>query len=276
LVEKYKPEIVYYDWWIGQPNFRSRVQEFDAFYYNFAAAHGYTACQLQKLRHGLEVGRARLRARPARRHRTRSLADRHIDQQALLGLHRNDQYQPPEFLIHQLIDSVSKNGNLLLNIAPGRRSHPEQIETTLKAWASGSKPMAKPSTDDALESVWRRPTKVIGGAFHDQDTSRIRPKTSASQKRATLSTSSAWLPTDAASFYAAIHALGSANEAKGMAITFQVDGANVVIPWSASSPSSRSTLMSSAQHLSGCAEPYISLQLKHVGILARGRCGSCT
>jgi len=26
LVEKYKPEIVYYDWWIGQPNFRSRYR----------------------------------------------------------------------------------------------------------------------------------------------------------------------------------------------------------------------------------------------------------
>ena len=42
LVEKYKPEIVYFDWWIGQPNFRRAVTEFTAFYYNFAAAHGYT------------------------------------------------------------------------------------------------------------------------------------------------------------------------------------------------------------------------------------------
>jgi alpha-L-fucosidase len=25
LVEKYKPEIVYFDWWIGQPNFRHAV-----------------------------------------------------------------------------------------------------------------------------------------------------------------------------------------------------------------------------------------------------------
>ena len=42
LVEKYKPEIVYFDWWIGQPNFRRAVTEFAAFYYNYAAAHGYT------------------------------------------------------------------------------------------------------------------------------------------------------------------------------------------------------------------------------------------
>ena len=42
LVEKYKPEIVYFDWWIGQPNFRRTVTEFAAFYYNYTAAHGYT------------------------------------------------------------------------------------------------------------------------------------------------------------------------------------------------------------------------------------------
>ncbi len=42
LVEKYKPEIVYFDWWIGHPTFRQAVTEFAAFYYNFAAANGYT------------------------------------------------------------------------------------------------------------------------------------------------------------------------------------------------------------------------------------------
>ncbi len=42
LVEKYKPEVVYFDWWIGQPNFRPAVARFAAFYYNYAAAHGYT------------------------------------------------------------------------------------------------------------------------------------------------------------------------------------------------------------------------------------------
>ncbi len=42
-MEKYKPEIVYFDWWIGQPNFRRAVAEFAAFYYNYAAAHGTPA-----------------------------------------------------------------------------------------------------------------------------------------------------------------------------------------------------------------------------------------
>src|SRR5205807_8547194 len=41
LVEKYKPEIVYFDWWIGQPSLRNTVAEFAAFYYNYAVAHGY-------------------------------------------------------------------------------------------------------------------------------------------------------------------------------------------------------------------------------------------
>jgi len=43
LVEKYKPEVVYFDWWAGQPGYRQNITKFAAFYYNFAAAHGYGA-----------------------------------------------------------------------------------------------------------------------------------------------------------------------------------------------------------------------------------------
>jgi alpha-L-fucosidase len=33
-VEKYHPDIVYFDWWIGQPSIRHNPTRFAAFYYN--------------------------------------------------------------------------------------------------------------------------------------------------------------------------------------------------------------------------------------------------
>src|SRR5207253_552358 len=34
LVQKYHPDIVYFDWWIGQPSIRANLTRFAAFYYN--------------------------------------------------------------------------------------------------------------------------------------------------------------------------------------------------------------------------------------------------
>src|SRR6266487_3627062 len=38
IVEKYKPELVWFDWWVGQPDVRKHLLEFAAFYYNQAAS----------------------------------------------------------------------------------------------------------------------------------------------------------------------------------------------------------------------------------------------
>ena len=43
IVEKYSPDIMYFDWWIGQPNARRHVARFASFYYNHAASEGKVA-----------------------------------------------------------------------------------------------------------------------------------------------------------------------------------------------------------------------------------------
>ena len=134
LVEKYKPEIVYYDWWIGQPNFRSRVQEFDAFYYNYAVAHGYTGVVNFK-DYSMDWTSA---VRDFERGQLASIEPEHWQTDTSIsklswGYIENDQYQPPEFLIHQLIDIVSKNGNLLLNIGPrSDGTIPDEVQQVLR------------------------------------------------------------------------------------------------------------------------------------------------
>src|SRR5579859_6617522 len=40
IVEKYHPDIMYYDWWIGQASVRPYLAKFAAFYYNESAKHG--------------------------------------------------------------------------------------------------------------------------------------------------------------------------------------------------------------------------------------------
>jgi len=48
------------------------------------------------------------------------------------GYIKDDTFKSPEFVIHQLVDIVSKNGNLLLNIGPrSDGSIPEEVQQVL-------------------------------------------------------------------------------------------------------------------------------------------------
>ena len=88
------------------------------------------------------------------------------------GYIKNDTFKSPEFVVHQLIDIVSKNGNLLLNIGPSSDGTiPEEVQQVLLdvgAWLTVN--------GDAIYGTrpWRiygeGPTKVAAGSFHDTDT----------------------------------------------------------------------------------------------------------
>jgi len=236
LVEKYKPEIVYYDWWIGQPNFRSRVTEFDAFYYNFATAHGYTGVvNFKDYSMDWKSG-----VRDFERGQLASIEPDHWQTDTSIsklswGYIDNDQYQGPQFLLNQLIDIVSKNGNLLLNIGPKPDGTiPEQIQTTLKEMGVWLKANGESIYATTPWKVYGEgPTKVVEGAFHDQDT---KPYTNEdfrfTAKGNTVYAIGMACPADAASNFAAIHALGSAKEAKGLTLeSVELIGSSEKLTW---------------------------------------------
>jgi alpha-L-fucosidase len=258
LVEKYRPEIVYYDWWIGQPNFRPWVQEFDAFYYNFAVAHGYTGVVNFK-DYSMDWNSA---VRDFERGQLATIEPEHWQTDTSIsklswGYIENDQYQPPDFLIHQLIDIVSKNGNLLLNIGPKPDGTiPEPIVTTLKAMGVWLRANGEAIYGTTPWKVYGEgPTRVIPGAFHDQDT---KPYTSEdfrfTTKGNTVYAIGMGCPAEGSGGSAIIHALGSEKEAKGLNIdSIELVGSNEKITYQQSSDALRVTLPASAK----CSIAYV-------------------
>ena len=173
LVEKYQPEIVWFDWWIETKEFEPYRQRFAAFYYNDAARRGSTAVINYKddafppTAAVLDIERGQLdKPRPQFWQTDTSVSIKSW------GYIENDTFRSAESLIHELIDIVSKNGCLLLNLGPksdGTIAEPEQkILRDMGRWLS--------TNGEAIYGTrpWKiygeGPTKVVGGSFHDTAT----------------------------------------------------------------------------------------------------------
>ncbi|MDR6625893.1 alpha-L-fucosidase [Caulobacter segnis] len=119
LVELYDPELIYFDWWIGKAEFRAALPAMLAQYYNARAAKGQGAVVNYKLGSMpvgagvLDIERGQAPGIQANTWQTcTSISEKSW------GFIENDTYKSPAQLIHLLIDVVSKNGNLLLNVGP--------------------------------------------------------------------------------------------------------------------------------------------------------------
>ena len=176
LVEKYHPDIVYFDWWIGQPSIRKNLTRFAAFYYNRSLEYGdhvgvinYKDYAMQEHAAVLDLERGQL----GEIRRLTWQTDTSVSNKSW-GYIKDDTFKSPEFVVNQLIDIVSKNGNLLLNIGPkSDGTIPDEVHKVLLdvgAWLK--------MNGEAIYGTrpWRiygeGPTKVAAGSFHDTDTAR--------------------------------------------------------------------------------------------------------
>jgi alpha-L-fucosidase len=172
IVKKYKPELFYFDWWIGQPSVRQHLMDFAAFYYNDAAARGlvsvinYKLDAMEKHSAVLDVERGQLNEiRPLYWQTDTSVSNKSW------GFIEHDSFKSPQTIVHQLIDIVSKNGNLLVNIGPRPDGTiPDEVQTVLREIGSWLRVNGEGIYGARPWKIYGAgPTKVVEGAFHDTE-----------------------------------------------------------------------------------------------------------
>ena len=170
LVDKYKPQLVWFDWWIEQPAFKPYLQKFGAYYYNRGAewkqgvAVNYKNKAFPDKAAVLDIERGQLAAiRPFFWQTDTSVSKNSW------GYVRNQDYKTAGSIVGDLVDIVSKNGALLLNIGPrpaGTIPEPEvKMLLEIGRWLAVN--------GEAIYATrpWcvygEGPTRVGGGSFTD-------------------------------------------------------------------------------------------------------------
>jgi len=170
IVEKYQPEVLWFDWWIEQPVFQPYLQRFAAYYYNRGAqwkrgvAINYKLKTFPERAAVLDIERGQLDAlRPLFWQTDTSVSEKSW------GYIADDKFRTADSLVDELVDIVSKNGCLLLNVGPKPDgTFPAEVEKTLLEmgrWLA--------TNGEAIYGTrpWKiygeGPTKVVGGSFKD-------------------------------------------------------------------------------------------------------------
>jgi alpha-L-fucosidase len=133
IVDKYHPDFMYFDWWIGQPAFQHALQQFAAYYYDRSAERNqqpvltYKQEAMPANAATLDIERGKLDTLRLLPWQTDTSVSIHS-----WGYAEHDEYRTAKSLIHQLVDTVAKNGNLLLNVGPkSDGTIPEEARTIL-------------------------------------------------------------------------------------------------------------------------------------------------
>ncbi len=133
LVDRYHPDFIYFDWWIGQPAFKPYLQQFAAYFYDRSAQRNqqpvltYKEESMPPNAATLDIERGKLDTLRLLPWQTDTSISVHS-----WGYVENDEYRTSTSLIQQLLDTVAKNGNLLLNVGPkSDGTIPEQARAVL-------------------------------------------------------------------------------------------------------------------------------------------------
>lgn len=168
LVDRFHPRLIYFDWWIHQLAFKPYLQQFAAYYYNHVP-DGVITYKLDAFQPGTAVFdvergyQTGIRPQPWQ---TCTSVSRNS-----WGYIQQHDYKEPAQLIHQLIDVVSKNGCLLLNVGPrADGSIPEPEQQILGAMGDWLNVNGEALFDSRPWRVFGEgPTRVPEGQFNDND-----------------------------------------------------------------------------------------------------------
>jgi len=171
IIDNYRPELLYFDWWVQHNSFKPYMQKLAAFYYNRGAEWGVPVSICYK-EDGMAWGSGLVDVE-----RGGFAEAKPYVWQTDTAIARNSwcytkslEYKSLSELIITLVDTVSKNGNLLLNVGPRAdgsiAQHDRDLLEGIGRWLKtngqaiyGSRP-------------WRLaqegPTAMPSGSFSDQ------------------------------------------------------------------------------------------------------------
>ncbi len=119
LVDKYQPQLFWFDWWIEEPAFKPYLKQFAAYYYNRAVqwdrgvAINYKNEAYPPKAAVFDVERGQLSDINPHFWQTDTAVSKNS-----WGYIANQDYKTAGAIVGDLVDIVSKNGALLLNIGP--------------------------------------------------------------------------------------------------------------------------------------------------------------
>ncbi len=179
IVDKYQPRILYFDWWIQHSAFKPYLKKFAAYYYNRAAEQGYDAVITYK-HDSFMFGTAVPDVERGQ------FADRkpffwQTDTSVALnswGYTEDNCYRPASDIVCDLVDIVSKNGCLLLNVGPkADGTIPKEDRDILLDIGKWLEINGEAVYDTDL---WRKsgegPTQVLEGQFTDSIKKNFTPQ----------------------------------------------------------------------------------------------------
>ncbi len=173
IVDKHQPQVVYFDWWICQPVFQPYLQRFAAYYYNRGVERGQPVAINFKRWEGssfpdgtgvFDVERGQLGEIQPELWQTCTSVSKNS-----WGYVKDQHYKQVGDIVDDLVDIVSKNGTMLLNIGPKSDGtipeHEQEMLREIGGWLAVN--------GEAIYGTrpWTRfgegPTQVVAGSFAD-------------------------------------------------------------------------------------------------------------